>query len=336
MERKARKSSPKRRSQIAAASIAAGVAGLLLAAWLVYGTASIDPFRWGLFVEELVVALCALAALRLLCVVRLPNWTALVCISLLPAGIALYGLLADAGDGALLGRALCLAAAGVFALLTARQMDTRPDGVLLAALLFAACVPVLISAGTRPIDELMRALIMAGMFMSVLAARQKSVSLAYLASVAFALAGAGGLYAAFAGAGAGIGALLLAPKRTRGNWTLAAVLMAALPVAGWFAAGALLSKSAPLFLQNALSAGAFALLVRTHLLRALALGLLLMATRFFFSREDAAAPVILALAGCACARLLPFVSAPDVWMDALPLCALAGVGVAKTARGKGR
>ena len=39
------------------ASFAAGLAGIILAVWLVYGTVTIDPFRWGLFVEELIVAI---------------------------------------------------------------------------------------------------------------------------------------------------------------------------------------------------------------------------------------------------------------------------------------
>lgn len=336
MERKTRKTSARKKSQVSAAALAAGTAGVLLAAWLVYGTVSVDPFRWGLFVEELIIALCALAALRLLCVVRLPKWVSLASVVALPTVVALYGLFSDAGDGILLGRMLCLAAASVFALLTAWQMETRPDGVLLGALLLAACVSVLLAADTRLIDELSRALIMGGICMSVFAARQKMVPLAYLSSAAFALAGAAGLFAAFAGAGAGIGMLLLAPKRTRGSWTVAAVLMAALPVAAWFAAGAFLPQSAPLFTENARLAGTFSLLIRTHLLRALALGLLFLAVRFSFSREDAAVPVVLALAGCACARLLPFVHAPNVWMDALPLAALAGVGIAKTARNTGR
>ena len=49
-------------------------------------------------------------------------------------------------------------------------------------------------------------------------------------------------------------------------------------------------------------------------------------------RRLAATLTALALAGCAAARLLPFVQAPEVWTDAMLLCVLAGVGVAKTAR----
>ena len=76
-----------------AASVAAGIAGILIAAWLVYGTVTIDPFRWGLFAEELIIALCALLALRFLCALRLPKWLPLACIVLVPAAIALTGAL---------------------------------------------------------------------------------------------------------------------------------------------------------------------------------------------------------------------------------------------------
>ena len=315
-----------------AASFAAGIAGLLLAAWLIYGTVTIDPFRWGLFAEELIIALCALLALRFLCVIPLPKWVSLVTIILLPTGIVLVGALHLPEDSVAFSRALCLAASACFSLLAAQQMDNKPDGVLLTALLIGVCLPVLFVAGTRLIDELARALISAGVFMAVLAVRQKAVGLAYLAVVAFTVAGAAGLFAAFAGLGAGIGALLLSPKRKRGGWTIAAVLMAALPVAAWFAARILLPAGNPLFAQNTLFGGEFAGLIRVHLLRALALGLLLLAVRFFARREDAAVPVVLALAGCAAARLLPFAASPDVWMDAMLLCSLAGVGVAKAAR----
>ena len=334
MEKKTttKKTSPRRGPQAAVAAISAGVAGCLLAVWIIYGTVTIDPFRWGVFVEELIVALCALFALRLLCVIRLPKWVPMVCIVLLPACIALYGALSLPEDSAAFLRALCVAAAAAFALLTAQQLDTKPDGVLLAALLCAACLPVLFSANTRLLDELMRALLMAGVFMCVLAVRHKSVGLAYLASIAFALAGTASLAAAFMGLGAGLGTLLLAPKRKRGGWVLALVLMAVLPVAVWFASGVLIPEGSALLLPNVAGARAYVQLIRTHLLRALAVGLLLLSIRFFYSREDAAVPVILALAGCAAARLLPFLSAPDVWMDALPLSVLAGVGVAKAAR----
>jgi hypothetical protein len=327
-----RRSPSRSGGKVNAASTAAGIAGILIAAWLVYGTVTIDPFRWGLFVEELIIALCALLALRLLCVIRLPKWVSLVCIIAVPTVIVLIGSLSLPEDPAVFERALCLAAAAAFALLTAQQMENKPDGVLLTALLIGVCLPIFFPANTRLIDELMRALMMAGVFMTVLAVRQKTVGLAYLASAAFAVAGTAGLFAAFAGLGAGVGALLLSPKRKRGGWTLAAVLMAALPVAVWFAARVLLTEGNALFAENAAVAGEFAAIIRVHLLRALAVGLLLLAFRFFARREDAALPVVLALAACEVARLLPFVVAPDVWMDALLLCVLAGVGVAKTAR----
>ncbi len=331
-----RKFSAARGTQIPAAAMTAGVAGLLLAAWLIYGTVSVDPFRWGVFAEELIVSLCALFALRLLCVIRLPKWIPLACIVLLPAAISLWGARFLPEDPAAFGRALCLAAATAFALLAALQLDAKPDGVLAAAILAAFCAPVLLAAQTLFIEELMRALVMAGVFFTVLAARRKTVVYSYLAAALFGLAGTAGFSAAFAGAGAGIGAALLAPKRNRGSWIFAAVLMAALPLVGRILAAGRLPASSPLFAGSALQIGAFASLIQTHLLRALALGLAAMSVRFFFSREDAAVPAVLALAGCAAARLIPFAAAPDVWMDALPLCALAGVGVAKAARGKAR
>ena len=334
MEKKSanRKSPTRSGAKPNAASFAAGIAGIVIAAWLIYGTVTIDPFRWGLFVEELIIALCALLALRFLCVLRLPKWLSLVCIVLVPAAIAFVGSLSLPENPAAFERALCLAAAACFALLSAQQMDNKPDGVLLTALLIGVSLPILLGANTRMIDELQRALVMAGVFMTVLAVRQKTVLLAFLASAAFAVAGAAGLFAAFAGLGAGLGALLLSPKRARGSWTLAAVLMAALPVAVWFAARAMLPESSPLFAGNTAGAGVFAGIIRVHQMRALAVGLLLLSVRFFSRREDAALPVMLALAGCAAARLLPFVSAPDAWMDAFLLCSLCGVGVAKTAR----
>ena len=334
MEKKSttRKTPSRSGAKANAASFAAGILGILIAAWLVYGTVTIDPFRWGLFAEELIIALCALLALRFLCVLRLPKWLPLVCVVFVPVAIAFVGSLSLPENPAAFERALCLAAAACFALLSAQQMDNKPDGVLLTALLIGVSLPILLAANTRMIDELSRALVMAGVFMAVLAVRQKTVFLAFLASAAFAVAGVAGLFAAFAGLGAGLGALLLSPKRTRGSWTFAAVLMAALPVAVWFASRALLPENNPLFAGNTAVAGVFAGIIRVHQLRALAVGLLLLSVRFFSRREDAALPVILALAGCAAARLLPFIFAPDVWMDAFLLSALCGVGVAKTAR----
>lgn len=327
-----KRTSNRRGATTAAVSAAAGIAGVLLAAWVIYGTVTIDPFRWGVFAEELIVALCALFALRLLCVIRLPKWVSLACILALPAAIALYGALSLPEDTLSFLRALLLAAAVAFSLLLAHQLDTKPDGVLLAALLCAFCLPVLLSANTRLLDELMRALLMAGVFMVVLAVRQKTVILAYVSSVAFALAGAASLLPAFAGFGAGLGALLLSPKRKRGGWAFAMALMSALPVAVWFLSRALLPAESPLMTINPLAAGEFALVIQTHLMRALALGLFAMSVRFFFAREDAAIPALFALACFAAARLLPLEGKPDVWMDALLLSALAGVGVAKIAR----
>ena len=327
-----RKSNARSGVKANAASFAAGILGILIACWLIYGTVTIDPFRWGLFAEELIIAACALLALRFLCALPLPKWLSLVVIVLVPVAIALYGSLSLPEDPAAFERAACLAAGACFALLTAQQMDNKPDGVLLTALLIGVCMPVLLGVGTRMIDELSRALIMAGVYMTVLSVRQKTAVLAFFASAAFALAGVAGLYAAFAGLGAGVGALLLSPKRKRGGWTLAAVLMVVLPVVFFFGAGVLLPEGNPLFAQVASGMGEFASIIRVHLLRALAIGVLLLSIRFFIKREDAAVPVALALAACAISRLLPLIHAPEVWADAMLLCTIAGVGVAKTAR----
>ena len=327
-----RKSNARSGAKANAASFAAGILGILIACWLIYGTVTIDPFRWGLFAEELIIAACALLALRFLCALPLPKWLSLVVIALVPVAIALFGSLSLPEDPAAFERAACLAVSACFALLTAQQMDNKPDGVLLTALLIGVCMPVLLGAGTRMIDELSRALIMAGVYMTVLSVRQKTAVLAFFASAAFALAGVAGLYAAFAGLGAGVGALLLSPKRKRGGWTLAAVLMVALPVVFFFGAGVLLPEGNPLFAQVASGMGEFASIIRVHLLRALAIGVLLLSIRFFIKREDAAVPVALALAACAISRLLPLIHAPEVWADAMLLCTIAGVGVAKTAR----
>ena len=319
-------------STAASVSIVAGIVGILLAAWLIYGTVTIDPFRWGRFAEELIIAICALFALRLICVIPLPKWCSIACIILLPAGIALYGVFAAADDAAQLGRLICLSAGSAFALLCARELDTKPDSTLLTALLITACLPTLIGSGTSFLTELMRALVMAGVFMAVLAIRQKSPLYLYLAALGFAFGGAAGLYAAFAGAGAGIGAVLLAPKRTRSSWVLPAVLMAALPVAAWLVTKFAFPLPESLHLLGAYATPTYAQIMETHLLRALDLGLLLLAIRWLFHREDAALPLLFAVAGGMLICLLPALGSADVWMQALPLSVLAGVGTAKTAR----
>lgn len=318
------------------ASIAAGVVAILLAAWLVYGTVTIDPFRWGRFAEEIIVAVCVLFALRLLCVIRLPNWLSIVCAALLPAAVAVFGFFASANNSAALGRLLCLSAASAFALFSARELDAKPDGTLLSALLIAACLPTLFGFNTTFLTELMRALAMAGIMMAALAVRQKSSMYLYFAALAFALGGAAHLYAAFAGAGAGVGAALFAPKKQRGAWVLPAVLMAALPAGVWLITRSALMLPESLTMAGSIATPAFLFIVEPHLLRALDLGLLLLGIRWFFRREDAAVPVLFAIAGGMLMRCLPALNAPDVWMHALPLAVLAGTGAAKTARGKGR
>lgn len=331
----------KRRTNSAAArgkaiSLSAGVIGILAACWLIYGTVTIDPFRWGTFAEELILAFCILFALRLLCVIRLPNWLSIACIAAVSALYVVYGLLFMPGGPASPERTLSLAAAAAFALSTARELDTRPDGTLLAALLAVACMPILFGENGSFLAELMRALVMAGVFMAVLSVRQKSPLFLYFAALGFALGGAVNLYAAFAGAGAGVGAALFSAKKQRGKWALAAVLCGALPLAVWLAATFLFPLSQALYQEGGTSVPEFAAIVETHLLRALDLGLMLLAVRLLIRREDAAVPALFCVAGGLLIGLVPFLDAPDVWMQALPLCVLAGVGTAKAARGKGR
>ncbi len=314
----------------------AGVVGLLLAAWLVYGTVTIDPFRWGQFVEELIVAICALFALRLLCVIRLPNWLPIACIVVIPAGLASYAFFVAADDPAGLGRLLSLAAGSALALLTARELDQKPDGTLLAALLIAACLPGLIGSGTSFLTELLRALVMAGLYLAVLAVRQKSTQFLYLAAVGFGLGGAASLFSALAGAGAGLGAALLAPKRQQSSWIFPAVLMAALPVAAWLAVRFLFPLPEWFSVSGAPAASEFAAVVQPHLLRALDLGLLLFAIHLLAHRADGAIPALFAVAASMLTGFVPSLNAPDVWMQALPLAVLAGVGTAKVARGGNR
>jgi len=151
-----------------------GVLGVLLGLWLIYGTLTIQPFRWGTFAEELIVALCVVFALRLLCMAKLSGGLIVACLILLPAGIIVYGAYASAADGTNFYRFLCLAGAGVLSLMMARLLDSRPDGVLVAFLLFLAAMPGLIAEDTLFIDELMRLFLTAGMFFAMVSIREKS------------------------------------------------------------------------------------------------------------------------------------------------------------------
>jgi len=308
----------------------------LLAVWLVYGTVTIDPFRWGRFVEELIVAICALCALRLLCFLRIPNWISIACVALVPVGIAIYAFFSVSNNPLLLGRLLCLAAACAFALLTARELDAKPDGTLLASLLITACLPGLIGSGTSFLTELLRALVMAGLYLAVLAVRQKSTQFLYLAAIGFGLGGAVSLFSAFAGAGAGLGAALLAPKRQRGNWVFPAVLLAALPLTVWLVVHFVLPLPESLSGAGTRVASEFAAVVEPHLLRALDLGLLLFAIQLLMRREDAAVPLLFAISVSMLTGFLPALNAPGVWMQALPLTVLAGVGTVRIGRKTGR
>ncbi|MEA5049363.1 MAG: hypothetical protein VB034_12250 [Eubacteriales bacterium] len=317
----------------ATGSFAAGVVGILLAVWFVSGTITIDPFRWGRFVEELILAFCALFALRLLCVIRLPGWISIASIVLVSAGYFLYAQFALPVGTVKIERSVCLAVSAAIALCIARELDSKPDGTLLAALLAVACLPILAGKGTDFMTEWTRASLLSGIFLSVLAVRRKSSSYLYFAALGFLLGGVTGPYAAFVGAGAGIGTIFFAPKKQRNNWILATVLSAVLPLVSWFTVNRLLPLPALFYQQSAGSVPEYAQILELHLLRTLDLGLLLLSVRFFFHREDAAVPVLFSVAGGMMIRFLPFLHTPDVWMHALSLCALAGVGTAKTARG---
>ncbi|MEN6338636.1 MAG: hypothetical protein ABFD03_00770, partial [Clostridiaceae bacterium] len=128
--------------------VSLGVLGVLLALWLIYNTITLTPFSWGIFAEEIILSLCAVFALRLLGMANPADWVSVACLILLPAGIIIYGATAAARSGADFSRFLCLAGTAACMLLTARQLDAKPDGTLFCALLFAAALPVLVSAET--------------------------------------------------------------------------------------------------------------------------------------------------------------------------------------------
>lgn len=336
--RKKRSAAPARTSAAPAngALLAVGALGVLLALWIVYGTVTVSPFRWGTFGEELIAALCAVFALRLLCVAKLPDWLSVACLILLPTGIVLYGAYRAASGGADFYRFLCIAGSAAGSLLCARMLDDRPDGVLLTAVFFAAALPAMLGAQTTLLMELSRALLAAGLFAALAALREKAAWFLPLAAVLFGLAGTAGYHAAFFGAGAGAGALIAAPKKERGVWTFGAVLCAALPVAARLLAGKWIPPESALFAGNPAGVGAVGAFLLPHALRVLAIGLLLYAVRFFAAREGAGAAGVLALLCAALFRLLFRAGAPDVWLDAPALACLAGAGVAKIARSRGR
>ena len=335
--RKKRTTSPARKSASASsAMLAVGVLGVLLALWIVYGAVTVSPFVWGTFGEELIAALCAVFALRLLCVAKLPGWLSATCIILLPTGVVIYGAYQTASAGVDFYRYLCIAGCAAASLFCARMLDDRPDGTLLTALFFTAALPAMFGAQTTLIMELSRLLLAAGLFAALAALRERAAWFLPMAAVLFGLAGTAGYHAAFFGAGAGIGALLAAPKKERGVWTLGAVLCAALPVAARLLAAEWIPAESALFVENTAGVGAVGAFILPHALRALAIGLLLYAARFFAAHENAGAAGVLALFGAAAFRLLFRQSAPDVWLDAPVLACLAGAGVAKIARPRGR
>lgn len=325
------------RAAFSARQTAAGALGALYALWLVTGSLTLSPFSWGTFAEEIILALCALFALRLLCFAKLPGGLVAACLILLPAGIVLYGAYAAANLNADFARALCLAGTAAFSLMTARLLDDRADGVVLSALLFAAALPALFTADTPLIMELARLLLAAGVLAAAAALREKAVWFAFIAAGLIGTAGAAGYFATFYGAGACAALLISAPKKQRGLWTLAALLLAILPAAVRLITAARLPDGAALLQGNSLEPGVLASAIAPHVVRIYAVGFLLFSIRVSLGRESAAAfPALLALVGAAAFRLAFPAFSPDVWMDAPLLCVLAAAGTAKTGRAKGR
>lgn len=311
---------------------AVGVLGVLLGLWLVYGTLSVQPIHWGTLAEELIVALCVVFALRLLCMAKLSNGLVVACLILLPAGIVVYGAYAAASLGANFYRYLCLAGTGLLSLLAARLLDSRPDGVLVAFLLMLASLPGLFSADVFLIEELMRLFLTAGVFFTMVSIREKSPWMALCAAPLFGFAGSAGLYAAFVALGTAVGTLLSAPKKQRGIWVLSAVLAVGLALGVLALAKQYLPQDSVLLLKSAEGAGELAAFLNGPLMRALAVGVILMAARYFVSNQDAATPALLALIGGALVRLIFPGRAPDLAMDTPILAALAGAGIAMTGR----
>ncbi len=313
-----------------------GVLGVFLGLWLIYETLTVQPFRWGTIVEELIIVLCVVFALRLLCIARLPRGLIVASLILLPAGIIVYGAYASAAEGANFYRFFCLAGVGALSLLMARLLDNQPDGVLICALLLLVSLPGLFAADTLFIEELMRLFLTAGVFFAMVSIREKSPWMALCAAPLFGLAGTAGLYAAFIAAGAAAGMLLAAPKKQRGIWVLSAALSVGLALGALLLVKQLSVLSPLLVTQNTMQASAWAELFDHHLIRVLATGVLLFAVRFFSANEDASMPLVLALLGGAIIRLIFSSGAPDVSMDVPLLAALAGAGIAKTARSSRR
>lgn len=336
------KKAPVRRTVPRAAALSAkqtiaGVLGALCALWVLYATLTFSPFSWGTFAEELILALCALFALRLLCFAKLPNGLIAVCLILLPAGIVLYGAYAAANLNADFTCALCLAGTAAFTLLTARVLDDRADGVVLTALLFCAALPSLVAADTLLIEEFARLLLAAGVLAAVAALREKAVWFAFIAAGLAGMAGAAGYFAAFYGAGVSAAFLAYAPKKQKSLWTFAALLAVGLPVAVRLLTAARLPAEAALLLDNSIVPGVIAAVTAPHMIRIYAVGMLIFSVRCMLGKESAVAlPVLFALIGAAAFRLAFSAVSPDVWMDVPLFCIIAAAGTAKTGRTRGR
>lgn len=318
----------KPRGAYAQAGLAAGVACAALSLWLLFSALTKKPFDWGTLGEELLIAACAVCALRLLCVAKPSRAAAITLWVLLFGLVAGYGLLA--ADGAAGMGVLCVAAALACACWCAWSAAGRADGVVLCVILLAAALPVLTRQAALS-DRLLLALLAAGAAASAGAIRRQSVSLALLSAAAFTLAGATTFYAGFCAVGAAAGLLLAGARSRRGDWALAALFLAALPFAARFLAARYIVLPDVLNAVGGQAAAGWVAPYGTHVLRTLAAGLLLFAPRLLRGQDRAAILVACMLAAGALARLFFGADMPGVWTDAPSIAALAGVGIATIA-----
>ncbi len=302
--------------------------GSALSLWLFYGTLTLSPFRWGVLAEELIVAVCAVCALRLLCVAR-PSKAAFVAAAVvLPAGIALFGAYAAVTKDAPVAGFLCAAAAALSAVLCARTLSGKPDGAVLCALLLLAAMPGILTESVSLREALMCALLTAGVTAAVSAVRMRSVPAAFAAAALLGLAGAMRTYAAVCAVGAAAGMAFAGARKRRGAWMFAAALTAALPFALYLLAAEYGALETALAASCGLPAAAWTETLRPHVLRTLALGLLPFSLRRLKDVDRAALPALLALLGGAAMRLAFGADAPGLWADVPALTCLSGVGIA--------
>ena len=307
------------------AEVAAGVLCALLSLWLLFSTLTLKPFRWGTLVEELLVAVCAVCALRLFCFAKPTRTAAFALWVLLPAGVVLYSLFRPAGGtaGVMFSAALGLAAACALTW----TLGSRADALMLCALLLAALLPPLLLNQRTLAFALLTALLTAGAASAAGAVKRRSVPLALLSALCFALGGALHLYAGLCALGAAAGLLLASPRARNGGWALAAVLTAALPFCLRLLAARHPQLTAALGSVDGPASPAWLAAYAPHALRALALGLLPFAPRLLRGLDRAAIPAVLTLSAGALTRLIPGLDLPDIWVGAPMLAALAGIGI---------